>query len=86
MSTDAHTPVEGIAPVLPEHRELIRLLADAGAQLIASAQILADIVHELRMARDPIGHSTRQTIGRFGLAIRDVGASIVGALAPELAK
>lgn len=81
------TPVERPGPqVLPEHREMIKTLADSGAQLSAALQVLGDVVHELRVARDPIGHATREKIGRFGLAVRDAGAGIVGVFAPQLAK
>jgi hypothetical protein len=80
------TPVELPTPVVPEHREMIRELADAGMQLTSAVQLLGDIVHELRVARDPIGNATREKIGRFGLAVREVGAGIVGAFAPQFAK
>lgn len=83
---DDDTPVERPAAVLPEHREYIRALVDAGSQLSGALQTLGDVVHELRVARDPIGNSTREKIGRFGLAVRDAGAGIVGAFAPHLAK
>jgi hypothetical protein len=84
--TDDDTPPERPALVLEEHKPMIRALVDAGAQLSGALQTLGDVVHELRVARDPIGYSTREKIGRFGLAVRDAGAGIVGAFAPDLAK
>lgn len=87
MSRDRlDTPIERPTVVLSEHREYIKTLADSAMQLSAAVNILGDVLHELRVARDPIGHSTREKIGRFGLAVRDVGAGIVGAFAPQLAK
>lgn len=80
------TPIERPAAVLEEHRPYITTLADSAMQLSAAVNILGDVLHELRVARDPIGHSTREKIGRFGLAIQQVGAGIVGAFAPQLAK
>lgn len=76
------TPAETPTAVLPEHREMIKALADSAMQLSAAVNILGDVLHELRVARDPIGHGTREKIGRFGLAIRDVGAGIAAAFAP----
>jgi len=83
---DTPTPLERPAPVLPQHREMIRALADSAIQLSAAVTLLGDVVHELRVARDPIGHGTREKIGRFGIAIRDVGTGITAAFAPGLAK
>jgi hypothetical protein len=80
-----NTPIEVPTATLPEHREMIRSLVDAGVQLSAALNTLGDVVHELRVARDPMGNSTRQTIGRFGRAIRDAGAGIVDTFAPDLA-
>lgn len=81
---DEVTPVA--RPPLLEHRDYIRVLSDAGLQLSAVMQTLGDVVHELRVARDPIGNATREKIGRFGLALRDTGAGIAAAFAPGLAK
>lgn len=78
------TPIERPAAVLPEHREYIKALSDAAMQLQAAVQVIGDVVHELRVARDPIANGTRHKIGRFGLALSGVGTGIVGAFAPEL--
>jgi len=80
------TPLERPSPVLPEHRPLITSLADSAAQLSAAVLLLGEVVHELRVARDPIGHGTREKIGRFGLAIRAVGDGIATVFAPALTK
>jgi hypothetical protein len=83
---DEVTPIERPGPVLHEHRVMIKALSDAAMQISHAVNLLGDAIHELRVARDPIGNATKEKICRFGIAIRDVGTGIAAAFTPGLAK
>lgn len=73
---DGDTPVETPQATLPQHRSYVLTLASVIPPLVAVANTLGEILHELRVARDPIGQTTVLRIAELGKTLEDVGANI----------
>lgn len=70
------TPNERPQATLPEHRPYVMALLSAATGLHGAARMLAEIAHELRVARDPIGTSARKAIGDTGRVISEIGNNL----------
>jgi len=73
---DDETPPEKPNAMLPQHRSYVLVLAAVIPPLNAVATTLGEILHELRVARDPVGPSTVRRIAELGETLEGVGANI----------
>ena len=76
MTEDSQTPTEPPHAVLAVHRPYILVLAAAITPLNSVANHLGEVLHELRLAREPIGDRVLQRISELGATLEGVGASI----------
>lgn len=67
------TPNDLPQPTLTEHRPLVLLLSDITGALHQTANTFSELVHELRVARDPIGASTRARIAETFAEVEEMG-------------
>lgn len=73
---DGDTPVDPPQATLPQHRPYVLTLASVIPPLNAVVNTLGEILHELRIARDPIGKGTVRRIAELGQTLEDVGTNI----------
>lgn len=76
LGDDDETPTERPLPLLPEHRRYVQVLGDVIPPLHAVVMTLGEILHELRIARQPMGQSTLSKVAEAGAVIESIGASI----------
>lgn len=70
------TPNELPSATLDAHRPYVLALTAVIAPLQATVHTLAQVLHEIRIARDPIGRGTVRSIADAGAELEEVGRKL----------